>query len=209
MRTRRFFTFLLVILPSVVLPAGATALGAFLDTDPAGESVATAPVRDFGGNPHPGRLVPPPLSLDDQALEARLLREAEVRVAAERAARERAAVERATAQRIARERASRAANRPSPTAPPAPVQAAAVQAAAGVEVWVKLRNCEAGGNYTRNSGNGYYGAYQFAAGTWRSLGYQGLPHEAPPEVQDEAAHRLQARGGWGQWPACSRRIGVR
>jgi len=45
--------------------------------------------------------------------------------------------------------------------------------------------------------------------TWRTLGYPGLPHEAPPEMQDEAARRLQARSGWGQWPVCSRRIGAR
>lgn len=77
------------------------------------------------------------------------------------------------------------------------------------DVWRRLRSCEAGGRYDVNSGNGYYGAYQFSAGTWRSLGYGGLPHQASPAVQDEAARKLQARSGWGQWPACSRRIGVR
>jgi resuscitation-promoting factor RpfB len=77
------------------------------------------------------------------------------------------------------------------------------------DIWAKLRQCEAGGRYDANSGNGYYGAYQFSAGTWRRLGYSGLPHEAPPEMQDEAARKLQARSGWGQWPACSRRIGAR
>jgi hypothetical protein len=113
-------------------------------------------------------------------------------------------------QRIARQqRASRSATRqravPAPT--PKPVTAAA--RAGDDMIWQRLRNCEAGGRYDRNSGNGYYGAYQFSAGTWRSLGYKGLPHQAPPEVQDEAARRLQARSGWGQWPACSRRIGAR
>ena len=78
------------------------------------------------------------------------------------------------------------------------------------DIWQALRNCEAGGNYARNSGNGYYGAYQFSAGTWRSMGtgYE-YAHLAPPEVQDDAARRLQARSGWGQWPACSRKIGAR
>jgi resuscitation-promoting factor RpfA len=79
----------------------------------------------------------------------------------------------------------------------------------GDDVWAKLRKCEAGGRYDANSGNGYYGAYQFSAGTWRKLGYSGLPHQAPPEVQDEAARKLQTRSGWGQWPACARRIGAR
>ena len=113
-------------------------------------------------------------------------------------------------KRVARQqRASRSGTRqrvvPAPT--PKPVTAAA-RPSDGL-IWQRLRNCEAGGRYDRNSGNGYYGAYQFSAGTWRSLGYKGLPHQAPPEVQDEAARKLQARSGWGQWPACSRRVGAR
>jgi len=107
------------------------------------------------------------------------------------------------------------APRPTPLSlrgtPPGP-RATAVAGAAnagGDDIWRRLRNCEAGGRYTANSGNGYYGAYQFSARTWRGLGYGGLPHQAPPEVQDQAARKLQARSGWGQWPACSRRIGAR
>ena len=80
---------------------------------------------------------------------------------------------------------------------------------ASVQAFEDLRWCESENDYGIDTGNGYYGAYQFSAGTWRSLGYSGLPHEAPPEVQDEAARKLQARSGWGQWPACSRRIGAR
>jgi hypothetical protein len=119
-------------------------------------------------------------------------------------------------QRIIRkQRATRSATRsriaPAPRpATPRPVTAAAAVPNGGDDlIWQKLRNCEAGGRYNANSGNGYYGAYQFSAGTWRSLGYSGLPHQAPPEVQDQAARKLQARSGWGQWPACSRRIGAR
>ena len=80
--------------------------------------------------------------------------------------------------------------------------------AASSGVWAGLRKCESGGNYADNTGNGYYGAYQFAAGTWHGLGYSGLPSSAPPAVQDQAAQKLQARSGWGQWPACSRRLGL-
>jgi hypothetical protein len=79
----------------------------------------------------------------------------------------------------------------------------------GDDVWARLRHCESGGRYDINTGNGFYGAYQFVPRTWRGLGYAGMPHQAPPEVQDEAARKLQARSGWGQWPVCSRRIGVR
>jgi hypothetical protein len=75
-------------------------------------------------------------------------------------------------------------------------------------VWLELRDCESGDHYADDTGNGYYGAYQFSLGTWEGLGYSGLPSEASPAVQDEAARRLQARSGWGQWPACSRRLGL-
>ena len=77
------------------------------------------------------------------------------------------------------------------------------------DVWARLRQCESGGNYTINTGNGFSGAYQFHPRTWRGLGYPGLPYQASPEMQDEAARKLQARSGWGQWPVCSRRIGAR
>jgi len=77
------------------------------------------------------------------------------------------------------------------------------------DVWTRLRSCESGGRYTTNTGNGFFGAYQFHPRTWRTLGFPGLPHQAPPEMQDEAARKLQARSGWGQWPVCSRRIGAR
>ena len=71
-----------------------------------------------------------------------------------------------------------------------------------------LAQCESGGNFGINTGNGYYGAYQFSLGTWRSLGYGGYPHQASPEVQTEAAAKLQERSGWGQWPACSRKLSL-
>ena len=75
-------------------------------------------------------------------------------------------------------------------------------------MWAELRQCESGGNYAIDTGNGYYGAYQFSAATWHGLGLSGLPSQAPPSVQDTAAVELQARSGWGQWPACARRLGL-
>jgi hypothetical protein len=75
-------------------------------------------------------------------------------------------------------------------------------------VWAELRQCESGGDYATDTGNGYYGAYQFSEATWNGLGYTGLPSQAGPTVQDQAAQRLQARSGWGQWPACSRKLGL-
>lgn len=71
-----------------------------------------------------------------------------------------------------------------------------------------LRNCESGGDYAANTGNGYYGADQFSASTWQSLGYGGHASNAAPEVQDEAALRLASTEGWGQWPSCARQLGL-
>lgn len=75
-------------------------------------------------------------------------------------------------------------------------------------VWLRLRECESGDNYRANTGNGYYGAYQFSQQTWSSLDYPGRPDLEPPAMQDQAAMRLQKRSGWGQWPACSAALGL-
>lgn len=108
-------------------------------------------------------------------------------------------------QRPARVRASRAAVRIRPRIARAPRPLIPVTD----PVWGRLRRCESGGRYDINTGNGFFGAYQFVHSTWRGLGFTGMPHHAPPHVQDEAAQKLQARSGWGQWPACTRRLGLR
>jgi hypothetical protein len=69
----------------------------------------------------------------------------------------------------------------------------------------RLRHCESGGRYSEDTGNGYYGAYQFAEGTWRGLGFHGRPDGARPETQDAAAVKLHSRQGWHPWPACARK----
>ncbi len=81
------------------------------------------------------------------------------------------------------------------------------QPASAATTWAGLRQCESGGNYSTNTGNGYYGAYQFSLSTWRSLGYTGLPSDASPATQDEAALKLAARSGFGQWPVCGLGMG--
>jgi hypothetical protein len=75
-------------------------------------------------------------------------------------------------------------------------------------VWLQLRECESGNNYRADTGNGFYGAYQFTQQTWTNLGYPGRPDLEPPAMQDQAAQRLQAQSGWGQWPACSAALGL-
>ena len=80
--------------------------------------------------------------------------------------------------------------------------------AASADDFARLRHCESGGNYATNTGNGFYGAYQFDLRTWHGLGYSGRPDQASPGTQDAAAADLQASRGWSPWPACSRKLGL-
>lgn len=76
-------------------------------------------------------------------------------------------------------------------------------------VWAALAQCESGGNPTAVSANGlYYGLYQFSVGTWQAVGGSGLPSQASAAEQTERAQILQARAGWGQWPACAAKLGL-
>ncbi len=103
---------------------------------------------------------------------------------------------------------------PVTTVPPTTTPAASSGASVAGEpppaggVWLELRDCESGDNYQEDTGNGFYGAYQFAASTWSGLGLPGLASDAPYWVQDEAAQRLQAEDGWSPWPACSATLGL-
>ena len=74
-----------------------------------------------------------------------------------------------------------------------------------------LRKCESGGNYQDNTGNGYYGAYQFSLGTWSRLGLSGLPSSSPPSVQDQAIVQNTNRSSGGiasQNPGCYYKTGI-
>jgi resuscitation-promoting factor RpfB len=79
----------------------------------------------------------------------------------------------------------------------------------GTGVWDRLAECESNGNWSINTGNGYYGGLQFLPSTWRSVGGSGMPHEASRAEQIKRGQILQQRSGWGQWPACSRKLGLR
>ena len=77
--------------------------------------------------------------------------------------------------------------------------------------WDKLAQCESGGNWAINTGNGYYGGLQFSAGTWRAYGgeqFAPYAHQATREQQIIVAERTLAAQGWGAWPACSARYGL-
>ncbi|HEX5919244.1 MAG TPA: transglycosylase family protein [Nocardioides sp.] len=79
----------------------------------------------------------------------------------------------------------------------------------GSTVWDSLAQCESGGNWAINTGNGYYGGLQFSLSTWRAYGGTGYPHQASRETQIAVATRLRdATGGYGSWPSCSAKLGL-
>ncbi|MER7010767.1 transglycosylase family protein [Saccharopolyspora sp. NPDC000359] len=80
-------------------------------------------------------------------------------------------------------------------------------------VWDKLAQCEAGGNWAINTGNGYYGGLQFNKSTWDAYGgdqYAPYPHQASREQQIAVAEKVRAArgGGYGAWPGCSSKLGL-
>ena len=92
--------------------------------------------------------------------------------------------------------------KPRPAAPSAP-------SVASGSVWDQLAKCEAGGNWAANTGNGFYGGLQFTPGTWSANGGSGRADQASREEQIAVGQRVQASQGWGAWPSCSRKIGLR
>jgi len=97
------------------------------------------------------------------------------------------------------------ASDPEPEPEPEPAEPTS-ETSAGV--WDRLAQCESGGNWAINTGNGFYGGLQFTLESWRWVGGTGYPHEASRETQIAMAERLLARQGWGAWPACSRKLGL-
>ena len=91
---------------------------------------------------------------------------------------------------------------------PAPAPAAPVYSS-GSSVWDSLANCESGGNWAINTGNGYYGGLQFSLSTWQAYGGPGYPHQQSRETQIAVAERLRAAtGGYGSWPHCASVLGL-
>lgn len=100
---------------------------------------------------------------------------------------------------------------PAAAPAPAPVSAPRVSAApavAGGSVWDALAQCESGGNWAINTGNGFYGGIQFTISSWQAVGGSGMPNQASREEQIMRGQMLQARQGWGAWPACAAKLGL-
>ena len=80
--------------------------------------------------------------------------------------------------------------------------------AADSATWDALAQCESGGNWSINTGNGFYGGLQFTQQSWNGVGMSGSPVTASRAQQIEAGERLLAIQGWGAWPACSAKLGL-
>ncbi|MDO5076361.1 resuscitation-promoting factor [Corynebacterium sp.] len=92
--------------------------------------------------------------------------------------------------------------KPKPSAP----------SVAGDSVWDALAQCEAGGNWHINSGNGFSGGLQFTPSSWLAAGggqYAPMAYQASREEQIAVASKLQQMQGWGAWPACTAKLGLR
>ncbi|MEH6820884.1 transglycosylase family protein [Dietzia psychralcaliphila] len=77
--------------------------------------------------------------------------------------------------------------------------------------WDRLAQCEAGGNWGINTGNGYHGGLQFSPSTWAAYGgtqYAPTANQATREQQIAIAEKTLAGQGWGAWPACSAKLGL-
>jgi hypothetical protein len=97
---------------------------------------------------------------------------------------------------------------PEPEPAPAPEPAAASGPVSNA-TWDRVAQCESGGNWSINTGNGYYGGLQFNIDSWRWVGGSGYPHEASKAEQIHRANLLWERQGWNAWPSCSRQLGLR
>lgn len=91
-------------------------------------------------------------------------------------------------------------------------RATASAPAAGYGVWDQLAQCESGGNWAIDTGNGFSGGLQFTDSTWAAYGgteYAPRASQATREQQIAVAERVQAGQGWGAWPACTASMGLR
>lgn len=116
-----------------------------------------------------------------------------------------ATVERANARRTSEPSSNRGSSRRS-TSRQTPQPA---DASINGGVWDRLAQCESSGNWSINTGNGYYGGLQFTLSSWRAVGGSGYPHHASKAEQIKRAEKLQALQGWGAWPACTAKLGIR
>lgn len=127
---------------------------------------------------------------------ARLAKEKAIRLAAARAAQAKAA------------RAAAAVKKQAPVRR----STGGAPAVTSGSVWDRLAMCESGGRWAYNGSSGYDGGLQFSPGTWTAYklsGYPAYAWQASREQQIAVAERVLASQGWGAWPACSSKLGLR
>ncbi|MDQ0378908.1 LysM repeat protein [Amycolatopsis thermophila] len=88
-----------------------------------------------------------------------------------------------------------------------PLAIAATPAQASSVNWDAIAQCESGGNWSTNTGNGFYGGLQFTASTWKAYGGTGSPQNASREEQIAVAERVLQGQGIGAWPVCGKKAG--
>lgn len=74
--------------------------------------------------------------------------------------------------------------------------------------WDRLAQCESGGDWNINTGNGYYGGLQFSQQSWEAVGGSGNPAQASKSEQIQRGEQLRQIQGWGAWPSCSAQLGL-
>ncbi|MFC1432663.1 transglycosylase family protein [Streptacidiphilus sp. N1-3] len=92
-----------------------------------------------------------------------------------------------------------------------PLIGATSASAASVSTWDKVASCESGGDWSINTGNGYYGGLQFSASTWAGYGgtsYASTADQASKGQQITIAEKVLASQGPGAWPVCGPRAGL-
>ncbi|MBW0105113.1 transglycosylase family protein [Pseudonocardia sp. KRD291] len=90
----------------------------------------------------------------------------------------------------------------------APLALAGTANAAPSSTWDKLAECESGGDWSINTGNGFSGGLQFTPSTWKAFGGEGSPTNASRSEQIQVAEKVLDEQGWGAWPACSEKLGL-
>jgi hypothetical protein len=91
----------------------------------------------------------------------------------------------------------------------APLAMTGTANAVPADVWDRLAQCESSGNWSINTGNGFSGGLQFTPQTWRAFGGKGQAHQASRAEQIAVAERVLKGQGWGAWPACTAKLGLR
>lgn len=102
-------------------------------------------------------------------------------------------------------------NSQEPASPAVAAKSSESPAISNEETWDRLAQCESGGNWAINTGNGFFGGLQFTQQTWEGFGgaeYAPRADQATREQQIAVAEKVQASQGWGAWPACTASLGI-